>query len=336
MTLPLDAPFVWFGGKRRVAGIVWQRFGAVANYVEPFYGSGAVLLGRPGVDLDDLPLETVNDLDGFVANAWRAIALRPEETAEWADQPVMECDLHARHVWLRERRADLTARLCADPDYCDTQIAGWWLWGMACWIGGGWCGPSGSGPWIVETDAEGVRRFVLGDASQGVKRQRVHLGDRGQGVCRQLPLPGWFAALAARLRRVRVCCGDWSRVMGPSVTFKHGLTAVFLDPPYSAEAGRDMGCYALDSGDVAHAVRDWALANGDNPLLRIALCGYEGEHEMPDDWECVAWKAGGGYGAGKGGSGDANKHRERIWFSPACLRPGRDAGQLSMFQEAAP
>ena len=97
-----------------------------------------------------------------------------------------------------------------------------------------------------------------------------------------------------------------------------------------------MGCYALDSGDVAHAVRDWALANGDNPLLRIALCGYEGEHVMPAEWECVAWKAHGGYGAGKGNAGDVNKHRERIWFSPACLRPGRDAGQLSMFQEAAP
>jgi site-specific DNA-adenine methylase len=40
----LKAPFPWFGGKSRVADIVWDRFGDVANYVEPFFGSGAVLL----------------------------------------------------------------------------------------------------------------------------------------------------------------------------------------------------------------------------------------------------------------------------------------------------
>ena len=43
----LRAPFPWFGGKRKVADAVWQRLGRVGNYVEPFFGSGAVLLGRP-------------------------------------------------------------------------------------------------------------------------------------------------------------------------------------------------------------------------------------------------------------------------------------------------
>lgn len=43
----LRAPFPWFGGKRKVAEEVWRRFGRVENYVEPFFGSGAVLLGRP-------------------------------------------------------------------------------------------------------------------------------------------------------------------------------------------------------------------------------------------------------------------------------------------------
>jgi DNA adenine methylase len=40
----LEAPFPWFGGKRKVASLVWARFGEVVNYVEPFFGSGAVLL----------------------------------------------------------------------------------------------------------------------------------------------------------------------------------------------------------------------------------------------------------------------------------------------------
>lgn len=90
------APFPWFGGKRRVAPIVWARFGDIKNYVEPFFGSGAVLLGRPDFDAGVPPLETVNDKDGFVSNFWRAVQTAPDEVAHYADWPVNENDLHAR------------------------------------------------------------------------------------------------------------------------------------------------------------------------------------------------------------------------------------------------
>ena len=126
--------------------------------------------------------------------------------------------------------------------------------------------------------------------------------------------------LAERLRKVRICCGDWSRVCGPSVTFKHGLTGVFLDPPYAAEAGRNETLYSIDDLQVAHKVREWAIENGDNSLMRIALCGYEGEHTLPASWECVPWKARGGYGSQGDGKGRDNAVRERIWFSPHCLQ----------------
>ena len=43
----LKSPFPWYGGKSKVAKIVWERFGDTANYVEPFAGSLAVLLSRP-------------------------------------------------------------------------------------------------------------------------------------------------------------------------------------------------------------------------------------------------------------------------------------------------
>jgi hypothetical protein len=130
-------------------------------------------------------------------------------------------------------------------------------------------------------------------------------------------------ALQARLRRVRVCCGDWKRVLGRSPTECIGLTGVFLDPPYSDAAGRDGRIYSHDDLTIAHAVREWAIEHGDNPKLRIALCGYEGEHEMPASWQCVAWKANGGYASSAGNH--ENAQRERIWFSPACLpyRPSK-------------
>ncbi|MDE2106709.1 MAG: hypothetical protein KGL39_56360 [Patescibacteria group bacterium] len=109
-------------------------------------------------------------------------------------------------------------------------------------------------------------------------------------------------------------------------TTKQGLTAVFLDPPYADTAGRDPSLYANDSLTVAHDVREWAIEHGDDPKLRIALCGYEGEHVMPESWECVAWKAKGGYGSQSTKHDNPNAKRERIWFSPHCPRPAKETG----------
>lgn len=289
--MKLQAPFPWFGGKSRAADLIWQRFGNVPNYVEPFAGSLAVLLSRPHAP----QTETVNDADGYLVNFWRSVAAEPEEVAKWADWPVSELDLHARHSWL-VRRVEFVERLREEPNYYDPRIAGWWVWGLCGWIGTGWC-----------------KLPHLGNAGRGLSRQLPHLGDAGQGEV----IRAWMRALADRLRRTRITCGDWTRVTTDAVTWRHGVTGVLLDPPYSDDE-HDVE-YAAGGG-VAEAVRAWAIANGDNPLLRIALCGYESEHEMPKGWEVVAWKARGGYGSQGQGRGRENSRRERIWFSPACHR----------------
>ena len=135
----MKAPFPWFGGKSRVAHIVWQHFGDVRNYVEPFAGSLAVLLGRPS----EPKIETVNDLDCWIANFWRALQADPEQLAHHANWPVNEADLHARHLWLANQVA-FRERMKTDPDYFDLKIAGWWAWGISQWIGSGWCAAPGS------------------------------------------------------------------------------------------------------------------------------------------------------------------------------------------------
>jgi hypothetical protein len=107
--------------------------------------------------------------------------------------------------------------------------------------------------------------------------------------------------------------------MGPSVTIKHGLTGVVLDPPYTDVRCPDL--YAVDSLSVAHDVAKWAFKNGDNPLLRIALCGYAGEHEPPAGWTVESWKAHGGYESQRSAkrNGGTNSAKETVWFSPHCL-----------------
>lgn len=139
---PLKAPFPYPGGKSKVADLVWSRLGDVDNYVEPFAGSLATLLRRPAEHFArGYRVETVNDLNHYLVNFWRAVKYAPAEVAEWADWPVTEADLHARHKWLVRSReaAKWRANMAVDPECFDAKIAGWWVWGICCWIGGGWC-----------------------------------------------------------------------------------------------------------------------------------------------------------------------------------------------------
>ncbi len=379
----LRAPFPWFGGKSLVADVAWHAFGNVPNYVEPFFGSGAVLLGRP----HEAKIETINDKDCYLANFWRAVTQAPDEVAAWSDWPVNEADLHARHRRLLELLPEHRERMKSDPDYFDAKLAAWWVWGISMWIGGGWCSEThrnargrqrpdleGDGQGVhkrpnVRTGGQGIHRRLL---SEKVPNLSTHSG-RGAGVHRKIPdlyargygrgiraadsvtnqIPSligagrgitaptsppcleWFRALQARLRRVRVCCGDWKRVMGNSVlgttrTRNSGMNpcAVFLDPPYP-DGDRAPEIYATDDGKVWDDAADWAIEHGDDPDLRIALCGYEGGRAMPSSWTCFAWKSRRGYAREDNG----NKHRERIWFSPHCLP--LKATQPSLFGASA-
>jgi len=116
-------PFPYFGGKRRVASQVWEGLGDVANYVEPFAGSLAVLLNRPLSHAGTT--STVNDMDGFIANFWRALKHDPDGVAEYADDPVNETDLIAKHLWLvNTGRTRLLEGLESDPEWYDPKVAG--------------------------------------------------------------------------------------------------------------------------------------------------------------------------------------------------------------------
>jgi hypothetical protein len=337
-TPQLKAPFIWFGGKRRVASLVWRALGDVDQYVEPFAGSLAVLLGRP--EWHRGTCETVNDADCYLSNFWRALAAAPDEMAHYADWPVNECDLVARHLWLVNEGRRRIAAMESDPDFYDVKVAGWWVWGLNSWIGSGWC--AGKGPWqLIDGEVVDVRKLPhLGNAGRGTNRQRPQCsGDKSAGPLdradKQDGIALYFQQLAARLRKVRVCCGDWSRVVTDGALSYGSTVGVFLDPPYRGDV-RTADLYAVDDHTISVAVRDWAIANGDNPRYRIALCGYRQEHEaaMPETWQRHFYSASKSYGTtaavGKKKGNDANRHNEAIWFSPHCMEQSR-----SLFAEDA-
>lgn len=328
-TETLRAPFPYFGGKTRAAALIWEGLGDVRNYVEPFCGSLAVMLNRPTKPR----IETVNDLCAYIANFWRAVAHDPHEVAEHADWPVNEADLHARHRWLVDQ-GEFRERMRTDPEFYDPQIAGWWAWGISCWIGGGWCavGPQANG----EVPSEQAKRTQLvtergvHKASVAHERRRPRLGGHtfGSGVHQKLPqricnVDGrggkgvHGSTVATATGGVGGPSGDWKRVLTPAVLNSHGgPTGIVLDPPYDQDERAD-NLYSQESAGVSAEVRSWAIEHGDDPSLRIVLCGYEGEHAMPPSWRVVEWHTSGGYASAE--RGVENRFRERLWFSPACL-----------------
>ena len=296
--MTLKAPFPYFGGKRRAATLVWDALGPVDHYVEPFCGSAAVLLARP----TEPRCETVNDLDGMIANFWRAVRANPDAVAEACDWPVIEADLHARHLWLLGQRESMTERLIADPEWYDARIAGWWCWGACAWIGTGWC-----------------------DAGRP-SRQLPHLSRPGQGVSAvefrgNDGLRGLLHSISRRLRPVRVASGDWRRVVTPAVLFgpAPGATGVYLDPPYAE--GSQQYAVGGTGTSLSAEVRAWCVEHERDARLRIVLSGYAGEHDELEarGWRLAAWKSKGGYEGG-----GPNQKRERLWLSPGCVE--RQAG----------
>lgn len=288
------APFPYFGGKSRIADEVWARLGSPTHYVEPFCGSAAMLLANP----NPCSLEVINDMNFYIANFWRCIKYQPDAVYVEQDYPVSHVDLDARHVWLTNpaRVAELRAKL-ADPEWPgDARIAGWWVWGQCCWIGSGWC-----------------EKEVISDAGMGVQSKVPHIGDAGRGV------QDWFRHLSARLERVRVCHGDWTRCLYSHYGDNNGGTAYFFDPPYLKfeglyQSGADV--------PVARVVEDWCRENAAGH--KIALCGFVGDYDLPG-WEVMPWDRGSTtYGSTKTAAAEC------IWFSPDCIHPDAEQ-QTDMF-----
>lgn len=273
------APFPYFGGKSKIAHIVWDYFGDIKNYVEPFFGSGAVLLSRPNYKPSFI--ETVNDLDGYLCNFWRAIKYDPEKVAFYADFPVSEIEQQARLRYLLKYKAVINEFLIEDPQKYNAKLAGYWVYGICTWIGSGY-----------------LKKYT---------KQLPYLGNPGRGIHGMRiydKIYEWFEWLSSRLRRVRVTCGDWKRVCTPTVTYKLKKTGLFLDPPYSVKDRSTI--YLKDSHNLNQDIEKYCLEHQDK--MKIVLCGYEGEYNLPG-WTKLKWPG------NKGMAKNNNRYRERIWIN---------------------
>jgi DNA adenine methylase len=317
----LSAPFPWFGGKSRASHLVWSAFGDVSNYVEPFAGSLAVLLARPR--WHGGCIERVNDIDCYIANFWRALRSDAAAVCDWACESVNEADLHARHQWLVSRH-EFRESVKTDPHFYDAKVAGWWLWGISAWIGGGWCDEKYYSDERLQAKCVTRPLPEFGTSGGGVHRLSIKASKLG----RKVELMRYLGRLSDRMQSVDVACGDWKRVLGATLNNCGAKpTGVFLDPPYLSRECKQQ--YSVNTGDCAERVAQWAFENGDRPELRIALCGYRGNYTAPAGWVARSWKPRAGYANTE--RAHDNRSRETILFSPHCLAAD-GIRQLGLFE----
>ena len=174
LTSPTDlrAPFPWYGGKRRWADRIIARFGPVDVYSEPFAGSLAVLLASA-----PHKREVVCDTDGGICNFWRALAADPDQVAHWADWPTIHDDLTARHRYLVRWVVDHEDDLRNDPEHYDAKVAGWWVWGISIWIGGGWCQPN----YRNQAAPDRIPKIAPNGTGAGISNKRPSIPTKSQG-----------------------------------------------------------------------------------------------------------------------------------------------------------
>ncbi len=285
---------------------MWEALGDVSTYVEPFAGSLAVLLGRPHWPWAGRRAETVNDLDGMIANLWRSLSFDPEAVVCAADWPIVQVDMRARWDDLEKRRASMVENLRADPRWFDAEAAGWWVWGQSAAVGGQWIAGALGRPQSI-----GTGKGMGIHATDGINRLR---------------------ACGERLRSVSVWCHDWTALVTPACVGVGMASGIFLDPPYGDS--RSVGIYRHDSTTLFADVTEWATTA--DPALRIVIAGFEGEHNTLDErgWSRRAWvpaEAGMHTHGSDDSRGNANRSREVLWCSPSCLA----AKQESLFRRAS-
>ena len=290
--MTMHAPFPYAGGKTRWADTIWQHLGHPDVYCEPFAGSLAVLLAKPGLPARR---EVACDLGGGVCNFWRALKHDAALVAYWADCPSYHRELLARKRWYFRWLEREAPRLEHDMDYWDAKAAGIWCWGHAVSI---------RSKFDKESDLSiPVASSKVG--GQGVSRQRLD---------RPKDLTPWLFSISDRLAKVLILNRNWTSGVTPSVMAYNtpGVKAVLLDPPYLLEAGV-APAYGHSEPSVARDAYEWALEHGDE--YRIAYCCHDGDFPVPDGWTAEV--------RGLRGVVNRRERNDMVMFSPACVRdPG--------------
>lgn len=153
------------GSKWNIVTSIVSRIPEHHSYVEPFFGSGAVLFNKPASDI-----ETVNDLDSDVTNLFLCIQQDPEHLARLVMTTPFSRDAYDRSFYL-----------ASVNDFADNfQRAAGFL--TRCWQGYGFR----------------TNKYKVGWKNDVVGRERAY------ALWNWYRLPEWIIDIAERLRMVQI------------------------------------------------------------------------------------------------------------------------------------
>jgi DNA adenine methylase len=285
MTTILAKPLKWHGGKHYLAPKILGLMPVHLHYVEPFFGSGAVLFARdpdqPGLFVGEVAhlrgvSEVVNDINGRLINFWRA--LQDVERFEQFRRIVEVVPL-ARDEWEKAHQHEYGVDPVADAVafFVDARQS-----------------RSGLMQGFTPLTRNRTRRQLNGNVSEWL------------GAVEGLP------AVHARLRRVAIENMPAIKLIKREDTPR---TLYYLDPTYmpSTRAAPDAYEFEMSEDDhrelltVLQSVQGMVMLSGyDNPMYNTMLVGWKRhEFDVPNN-----------------AAGGAAKRRmqEVLWLNPACAR----------------
>ena len=163
------------------------------SYIEPFFGSGAVLFSKPPSDI-----ETVNDLDHDVVNLFRCI----QEDAEHLARMVMTTPF-SREKYEDTYKLDVWELMMPDEPYHKAL-----RFLVQCWQGYGSRTARYKGGW---------KKDVIG-------RERAY------ALWSWYRLPEWIIDIAERLRMVQI---ENRPALEVIERFNYSNVFMYIDPPYA-------------------------------------------------------------------------------------------------------
>ena len=200
------------GSKWNVAKQIISMIPEHHSYVEPFFGSGAVLFNKSESDI-----ETVNDLDWDVINLFQCIQENPEKLAR-----LVMTTPYSRQMYDDSFKDDPVAAMLlgADRYHKACQFL------VKCWQGHGF---------RTNGYKVGWRHDVIGRES-------------AYALWNWYRLPEWIIEIAERLRKVQIENRPALEVIN---RFNHEGVFMYLDPPYllGTRSGKQ---YKFEMQDAEH------------------------------------------------------------------------------------
>jgi len=280
--VPRLYPFKYYGSKYRALSFILDNLPESECYVEPFAGTGIVLLNR-----DASPHETLNDLNGEITNFFRVLRDSPEELISQ-----LERTPHSR----REYEDAIDAR--GDKSLTDIERA-------RCFF-------------VRTQQARYGRRGDVQTKGEWARSTTQHSNEKPMKVSGLLNKIDGLSDVAERLRSVQIESRDACDLIS---TFDDGTVLFYCDPPYvhdSRSGGNAYGSFEMEDDEHVRFCETIDAVDGD---VAVSGYQNELYQQHLDGWYVTTRESTTNQNGSTGLSSDNSTTKEVLWtnYDPSSV-----------------